>query len=388
MLYKILNSDRKICLQEEGNPYQAVNPPIVQSSLFTFKSLEDYRQYRLKNREQYCYTRGNNPTTHVVEEKLAALERGERCRVFSSGMGAASAALLGHLKSGDHVLFVNTIYGPVLEYAKFIRRFGIEYSYIRDTDIAAIQEALKPNTRIIYLESPGSADFKVVDLRAVAKLAHDKGITSIIDNTCLTPLFQKPLELGIDIVIHSCSKYIGGHADLIAGAVITSRKLMQPINDYCYKLHGAVLSPHDAALLLRGIRTLPTRIEAGLETTAKVVEFLQNHPRVIKVNHPLAYSQADKLVFMAQATGYTSLLSFELKADSFAEMGQFIDKLRTFHIGVSWGGYENLVVAPNLGNDFAEVIARGEKPNLIRLALGLFNHATIIADLEQALING
>jgi cystathionine beta-lyase/cystathionine gamma-synthase len=252
--------------------------------------------------------------------------------------------------------------------------------------MAAIKEHILPNTKLIYLESPGSVDFKVVDLRAVAKLAKSLGVITAVDNTYLTPLFQKPLELGIDITIHSCSKYICGHADVLAGAVITSNKLMQPINDYCFKLNGAVPSPHDSALLLRGLRTLPTRLEAGLELTEKVVEFLQNHPKVVKVNHPLAYSQTDKLIFMSQATGYTSLLSFEIMATSFTDVARFVDRLRTFHIGVSWGGYENLVVTPNLAHKYTDVIARGDKPNLIRLALGLFAAATIIEDLEQALV--
>lgn len=385
MICKILNSDKEICLSEEANAYQAINPPIVQSSLFTFDSFEAYRQYRLRNRTQYCYTRGNNPTTEIVERKLAELERGEACRIFSSGMGAASAALIGHLQSGDHVLFVNTVYGPVIEYAKFLERFNISHTYLRDTDLSAIEDQLRPNTKMIYLESPGSLDFKVVDLRMVSKLAKNRNILTAIDNTCLTPLFQKPLELGIDIVIHSCSKFIGGHADVIAGAVISSQKLMEPINSYCFKLHGAVLSPHDAALLLRGLRTLPSRLESSLETTVQVVEFLQKHPKVLKVYHPLAYTQADKLVFMAQATGHTPLLSFELAAKSFEEMAKVVDRLRTFHIGVSWGGYENMVVAPNLGRDFNEVIAKGEKPNLLRLSLGLLGAATIIADLEHSL---
>lgn len=380
-------SDKEICLLDESNPYQAATPPIIQSALFTFKCFEDYRNHRLKKHKQpyYYYTRGNNPTTNILEDKLARLERGEACRVFSSGMGAVSAALISHLKAGDHILFVNTIYVPTMGYAAFLERFNISYTYIKHTDILSIKDKLQPNTRMIYVESPGSVDLQVVDLHAVAKLGKELNILTIIDNTYSTPLFQKPLELGIDISIHSCSKYIGGHADVMAGAVITSHKLMYNIEEYGFKLHGAVPSPHDAYLLLRGLRTMPARLEAIQEPTAKVVDFLANHRRVIKVNHPLAYNEADKKIFMAQANGYTSLLSIELDVGNYADLAEFVNKLKHFHIGVSWGGYENLVLTPNIAGEFNEIKALGDKPNLVRFALGLFDAESIIADISQAL---
>lgn len=385
MQSRILARDKEICLLDSDNPYQAINPPIIQSTLFNFKNFEDFRQYRLHNRWQYCYTRGNNPTTKVLEEKLAQLERGEVCRVFSSGMAAITSSIISHVKSGEHVLFVNSIYGPTKSYADFLARMNIGHTHLLKLDIESISNHLQENTTMIFVESPGSNNLQVVDLRAIAKLAKSQKIITAIDNTYLTPLFQKPLELGFDISIQTCSKYIGGHADVIAGAVITSNRLMQNIDSFGFKLHGAVLSPHDAGLLIRGLRTLPSRLEAIQDTTIKVVNFLMNHHRVLKVYHPLSYSDTDKKIFWSQAQGFTALVSFELDAKNFADMAIFIDKLKTFHIGVSWGGYENLVVAPHVGNDFAEVTARGETPNLIRLALGLFDPQTIIDDLTQAL---
>ena len=238
---------------------------------------------------------------------------------------------------------------------------------------------------MIYLESPGSVDLGLVDICAVTSLAKERSILTVLDNTYSTPLFQKPLELGIDISIHSCTKYIGGHADVMAGAVITSRKLMKNIFEFGFKLHGAVLSPHDAFLLLRGLRTLPSRLQSLQQITIDVVNFLQRHERVLKVNHPLAYSDSDQLIFKQQASGYTGLLSVELDVDNFTELGEIIDKLTLFPLGFSWGGYENLVVAPYANGDFTELRSQGLTPNLVRFSLGLFDSSSIIADLAQAL---
>lgn len=385
--YKSLISaqDKEICLIDEGNSYNAITPPIVQSSLFSFKCFEDYRNYHLHKHQQYVYTRGNNPTTNVLEDKLARLEQGETCRVFASGMAAISAAIIGHLKTGDHIIFFNTIYAPTMIYAGFLERFGITHSYLRTNNLDELSSAIRSNTKMIYVESPGSLDIQVVDLRKLVKIAHEHNLLSVIDNTFATPLYQKPLTLGVDIVVHSCTKYIGGHADVMAGAVITSRKLMHDIDIYAFKLHGAVLSPHDSFLLIRGLRTMPARLEALQLLTAKVVEFLLNHPRVLKVNHPLAYNEEEKAIYWSQANGYTGLISFELDISDYTALARFIDGLITFHLGFSWGGYENLVMAPYVADDYEKIQVKGLKPNLVRISLGLLDSETIINDLEQAL---
>jgi len=377
--------DKQICLMDESNSYNAITPPIVQSSLFSFECFEDYRNYCQHKHKQYAYTRGNNPTTNVLEDKLARLEQGEACRVFSSGMGAISAAIISHLKAGEHIVFLNTIYVPTMVYAGFLERFDISHTYLRTTDMAQLAAAITPQTRMIYVESPGSLDLQIVDLRQLVAFAKKHELLTIIDNTFATPLYQKPLTLGIDIAVHSCTKYIGGHADVMAGAVITSSKLMHNIDTYGFKLHGSVISPHDSFLLLRGLRTMPSRLEALQQPTQAVVEFLCNHPRVLKVNHPLAYPEEMKQLYWSQANGYTGLISFELDVTGFEQVATFIDSLATFHIGFSWGGYENLVLAPYVTDDFDKLKSRGLAPNLIRISLGLLDSQTIIDDLASAL---
>lgn len=387
MHFSILDSDKEICLLDTNNPYHAVNPPIVQSTLFSFDSMAQYRDYRngqVKNR--YAYSRGDNPTLTILEEKLAKLERGEKCRVFSSGMAAITSAIIGHIRPQEHILFINTIYGPTIEYANFLTEFNIQFTYLRDTSIQSIANAIQTNTKIIFVETPGSFDLQVIDLLALAKLAKQKNIITMIDNTNLTPLLQKPLTLGIDISIHTCSKYIGGHADVIAGAVITSQELMSPIEKYGFKLHGAVLPAHDAALLIRGLRTLPSRLESQATTIMEIINFLQSAPKINKIYHPLVYNPIDSAIFESQATGYTSLISIELNVTSYAELDKFIDSLQTFHIGVSWGGYENTIIAPNYNGTFEELMQTANKPTLIRLGIGLLSANSIISDLQQAIL--
>jgi cystathionine beta-lyase/cystathionine gamma-synthase len=378
LLSSILSEDRKICLFDSVTySHNAINPPIYQSSLFTFNSFKDYYNFLLSKHHQYAYARGDNPTTNIVESKLAALERGEACRLFSSGMAAVSSALISNLKSGDHVIFINSIFKTTLTYASFLERFNIGFTILPYNEIQDVEKHVRTNTKVIFTESPGSIYLQVVDIKYIVAIAKKYKLLTILDNTCLTPLYQKPLELGIDISLHSCSKYLSGHSDLMAGAIISTKEILSHIDKYAHKLHGAVISPHDSFLLLRGLRGLPSRLDTLSQSTSEVVK----HPKVKHVYHPLTYNRLDKKIFDEQSLGYTGLISFDLKANNYDDVALFIDNLDTFHIGFGFGGHENIICAPNVDAEFQKTYPSSA---LIRLSLGLFDSETIISDLRKA----
>ncbi len=377
-MFYISPHDKDICLIDPPHFAGALNQPIFQTSIFAFTTIEDFIDYRDKKKQAFCYSRGNNPTTGLLESKLAKLDQGEACRVFSSGMGAISATFLSLLKSGDHVIIINNVYGPTRDFMLLMQNYGISHDIVDSLD--ELSSLIKPNTRIIYTESPGTLSFKSVDLRKLCLIAKKHNIISIIDNTCLTPLLQKPLTLGFEIVVYSLSKYTGGHSDILAGAVITSNELLQKIDKYGYKLSGSVLSPNDAFLILRGLRTLPARLECLYKTTLDVVDFLSKAPQVAEVLHPLCYNAHDKETYYSQSSGITSLLSIKLNCKESSRVKIFINALKTFYITVSWGGFENLVMV----DDLSKLKQDNCEGLIIRLALGLQDSQTIISDLNQA----
>lgn len=357
--------------------------PIVQTSLFSFPTLGALIEGLGAEHSHHVYTRGQNPTVEALERKLATLERGEACKCFASGMAAISAVMLGLLRAGDHVLFVNQVYGPALQLAEHLRRFGIDHDVQLDLEPATVAAAMRPNTRLVWLESPGTMLFRVLDLPAIAALARERGALTCVDNSWATPLCQKPLALGADIVVHSATKYLGGHSDVVAGAVVSTAELMEEIFYRAFLLNGGILAPFDAWLLLRGLRTLPARMRQHEADGLEVARFLQKHPSVRRVFHP-AFS-GDRELVDRQLSGFSGLLSFELERDDFANIERVIDSLRHFRIGVSWGGVESLVLSPNRGTNEARLRAQGVPPGLIRLSIGLEGAEVLIADLAEAL---
>lgn len=365
--------------------FGAVSAPIIQTSLFVQKDYQTYCDDMQHEAERFIYSRGLNPTVQMVEDKLAKLERGEACRCFASGMGAISAVLMANLDSGDHIILVNNVYGPAMALIKqMAKKFGIEYDVVLDGTPEAITRQIRPSTRVIYAESPGTMTMNIVDLAAIAQLAKAHGITSVIDNTWATPLFQKPLTLGFDIVIHSCTKYLGGHSDLIAGAVIASRERMAEIRDFSHQLLGAVLSPFVAWLLLRGLRTLPVRMQRHQENVLQVIEYLKTRPEVENIRHPYMADAAQQAIIRKQMHGFSGLFSFEIRGGHFAEVKRFIDSCRLFKVGCSWGGYESLIISPNRGYNEPALAVDNIAPGLIRLSIGQESPTQLIADLESA----
>lgn len=365
--------------------FGAVAPPIIQTSLFVQANYQQYCDDMQQETRRYIYSRGLNPTVQMAEEKLARLEGGESARCFASGMGAISAVIIGHLNHGDHILLVNQVYGPAVELVKALaHKYGIQFDVVPDGDVALIAQKIKPNTRMIYTESPGTMTMKVVDLRAIASLASHHGIITAIDNTWPTPLYQKPLSLGFDIVIHSCTKYLAGHSDILAGAVITCAELMEPIRDFSHQLLGGVLAPFSAWLLLRGLRTLPIRMQAHQQNAIAVLEWLNRRDDVENIRHPWLASPQEKEIIRRQMSGFSGLFSFELKHADFHDVKRFIDACRVFKVGCSWGGYESLIISPNRGYNQAALDESGISRGLIRLSIGQEPVSILINDLDNA----
>jgi cystathionine beta-lyase/cystathionine gamma-synthase len=384
---KLELDDEQICLgcdEDIADNHGAVMPPIAQTSLFRYKSFRDLVTGLEDKSRHFVYSRGQNPTVESLERKLADLERGEVCKCFGSGMAAISSVLMGLLQNGDHLLFVNNIYGPTLQLAEHLRRFGIEHDIIVENDMRLVESKIRANTRMIFFESPGTMLFRMLDVEQLVSLARDRELITVMDNTWATPLFQKPLTKGVDVAVHSCTKYLGGHSDVVSGAAIASHALMEQIFNSTYMLHGGILAPFDAWLLIRGLRTLPVRMRQHQADGLEVARFLNDHPAVRTVFHPALHAE-DKELADRELTGTSSLFSIELVRDQFDDLCRFMDRLNLFRIGVSWGGVESLVVSPNRGNNLDFLQSQGIPPGLVRFSVGLEGPEKLIADLDQSL---
>lgn len=385
------NIETLLAHDEQRNPNGAVVPPIYQNSLFTFESWDDIDQAFDNRMESFIYTRGRNPTVKQVEEKLAALCGGEKAQLFPSGMGAISAAIMHCVNAGDHIITIKNLYGPANNFiSSYLKpKFNVEVTYVTGKDISDFENAIQDNTSLIYLESPSSAVFSLQDIEAVAKLAKSKGIKTMIDNTWTSPIFQKPLAMGIDLEIHSCSKYIGGHSDVVAGLVVGSKQEVESISLREFEWIGAKIAPFEAWLLLRSLRTLPIRMRQHQENALAVAEFLENHPKIQLLRYPGAKSFDQKELAKNQMSGLTGLMGFQLKTDDLEKIKAFVNTLKYFHLGVSWGGHESLIYAPAISylkelspDQFAGLgISLGD----MRISVGLENKEDLIADLDRAL---
>lgn len=381
--------DEYICTHYGEHPADhlgAVVPPIYQSSLHVYPDYQAFVDAQKDEQKHYLYWRGTNPTVEIVEKKLAALERGESCKCFASGMAAIAAAVLSCLKSGDHIITLGNVYGTSLKLVQYlVKKWQVEHTAIYQPSIEQLEKCIQPNTAVILCESPTTMTFQLLKINELVKLARHHGIKTIIDNTWSTPLFQKPLEMGIDIVVHSAAKYLSGHSDILAGAIIADQLTIKHIFEQEYTLFGGALPPYEAWLLIRGLRTLPLRMKQHHESGLKVARFLEAHPQVKRVNHPGLESHPQYNLAKEQLQGYSSVFSFELVEPSFEKVKQVINALSMFQIGFSFGSYESLVLAENQGDNLAELEEKGIDPGLIRISVGLENVSMLIKDLEQAL---
>lgn len=374
--------DIRLCIEDHPAGASGAQPmaePIVQTSLFAYPTYDAMLEaFRAENRNP-VYSRGQNPTVEVLEKKLAALERGEACKCFGSGMAAVSAVFIGLLEAGDHILFVNHVYGPSIKLAKYLERFGISHDQLLDLEPDDVERAMRPNTKLVWLENPGTMLFRTLDIAAISDVARRHGALTGIDNSWASPLFQKPILHGADIVVHSATKYIGGHSDVVAGAVISTAERIRKIFFGSYMLNGGILAPFDAWLLLRGLRTMPVRMLQHEADALRVAKYLRDRPDVGEVHHPAFGKQS------ASLTGNSGLFSFELANGGFDEVRRFINGLKRFRIGVSWGGVESLVISLNRGTNLAYLDAQRMPHSLVRLSIGLEGADVLIDDIGSSL---
>ena len=373
------------------NLYGTLAMPIYQTSTFIFDSAEQGGRRFALEEAGYIYTRLGNPTTTVLENKIAALEEGEAAVATSSGMGAISSTLWTVLKAGDHVVTDKTLYGCTFALmCHGLTRFGIEVTFVDTSNLDEVKNAMKENTRVVYLETPANPNLKIVDLEALSKLAHTNPNTLVIvDNTFATPYMQKPLKLGADIVVHSVTKYINGHGDVIAGLVITNKELADQIRSVGLKdMTGAVLGPQDAYYIIRGMKTFEIRMERHCKNAKKVVEFLNKHPKIERVYYPGLETHPGHEIAKKQMKDFGAMISFELKG-GFEAGKTLLNNLKLCSLAVSLGDTETLIQHPasmtHSPYTKEEREAAGITDGLVRLSVGLENVEDIIADLEQGL---
>ena len=365
-----------------------VVPPIYQTSLFTFSSYSEMEAAFRGESNRAIYSRGHNPTVAAFEAKVAALEGAEAARATSSGMAAISMAVLSSVSKGDRIVCVKHCYPDAFKlFMRFLPRFGVQVDFVDGTDTAAFIAALE-GAKLAYLESPSSLMFTLQDLEPITNAARALGVTTIIDNSWATPIYQQPLRHGVDMVVHSASKYLGGHSDVVAGIVLGSKERIDKINSLEYSVLGGKLSPFEGFLLLRGLRTLPLRLAQQAKNTLEVASWLLEHPMVKNVNHPAFFKDDQARIYQKYFSGGSSLFSIEIPG-SRARIRAFVNALKLFHLGVSWGGHESLIYPAAIGVDLPGDPNPnrffGISPNLVRLHVGLEASTDLIHDLEQAL---
>lgn len=367
--------------------FRAVSPPIMQSSNFAFKKVEELRQAFADEMGGYLYSRGLNPTVDILRKKLAALDGAEDALVFNSGAAAIFAGVLANVKSGDHIVSVRAPYTWVQKmFDVILPRFGITTSYIEGKTMGDWEAATQPNTTFFYLESPNSWEYSLQPLREVASFTKGKGIVTLIDNSYCTPYFQRPIELGIDLVMQTATKYISGHSDTLGGVLTGSADRIRKIFESEYLNIGSGIQPFNAWLLIRGLRTLPMRLERIEQSTQAVMEHLKQHPKVEKLLFPLDPSFPQYELAVSQMRGGCGLFTLVLKDRSRDAIVRFCESLRHFLMAVSWGGHESLVIPKCAGMDPVAYDPDQIEHRFIRVYVGLEEPVHLIADLDQALM--
>jgi cystathionine beta-lyase/cystathionine gamma-synthase len=372
----------------------AVVPPIFQNSLFTFEDWDDIDAAFDDRTSRPIYTRLLNPTTSIAEQKIAALATASRtdleARLTASGMAAVSAVIFHTISAGDHIVAVKNVYGPTNNFLNtYLRKkMNVNTTFVPGTTLQDFEQAITPKTSLIVLESPSSAVFSLQNIQEVTEFARKKGITTMIDNTWATPFFQKPLDLGIDFEVHSVSKYLGGHSDVVAGVIIAAKDRIQRLIVEEGELFGGIAAPLTSWLITRSLRTLSLRLERHQKNAMAIAEFLEQHPKVQQVRYPGLKSHPQYDLACRQMTGFTGLMSFQLGTDDLSSIKRFFNGLTYFQIGVSWGGHESLIYAPAISylkelppERFKDLgITLGD----MRISVGLEDADDLIQDLSSA----
>ena len=372
--------------EERENYFNAISAPIIQTSNFAFKKADDLEKALEDEMTGYLYSRGLNPTVEILRKKLAALDGAEDCLVFNSGAAAIFAGVLANVKTGDHIVSVRAPYTWAQRmFDVILPRFAVTTTYIDGTKIKNWESVTKANTSFYYLESPNSWDFALQDIKAVAGLAQSKGITSFIDNSYCTPLQQDVIGMGIDLAMQTATKYIGGHSDTLGGVLSGSKDMMKKIFDSEYLNIGSGIQPFNAWLLIRGLRTLPARLERITKTTLEVLKFLKQHPKVEEVIFPFDESFPQYELAKKQMTGACGLLTMVLKTSGREGIVKFCESLKHIMMAVSWGGHESLVMPKLVGIKKEDFDADNKEHRYVRLYVGLEEATWLVDDLRQAL---
>jgi methionine-gamma-lyase len=364
-----------------------VGTSIARTANFTFANTEEMKRWAEGKSSAYIYTRYGNPTLAIAEEKIAALEGAEAAIVAASGMAAISSALLSILKAGDEVIATRALYGGSYRLMRDIfPRMGIVVRHV-ETDLAGIERLVNPRTRALYIETPTNPTLRLVDLQKAVSFAKEWDLLSLIDNTFATPVVQKPIKMGFDLVVHSATKYLAGHSDVIAGVAVGSHSLIEKIRDMIIYLGGS-MDPEAAFLLIRGMKTLEVRVPRQCQTALTVARYLEEHPKVARVHYPGLPSHPDHKLAKRQMKGFGAMMAFDLKG-GLAAARRFCDRTRVFLLAASLGGVESLVVLPIYSSHYrlsaAELRAAGVEPGTVRVSIGLEDPADLIEDLRQAL---
>lgn len=368
--------------------YPSVSVPVFQTSTFVLNSCEHGAAMAREIGPAEYYSRWGNPTVQALERAVAELEGAEAALAVSSGMAAVTTAILAHVESGAHVVAGRALYGevPVL-LGQILPRFGVETTFVDQRDAASFESALRPHTRLIYVESPANPVLSVADLQAIADLGRSRGVLTIADNTFATPYNQNPIRLGFDASLHSATKYLGGHSDLTGGVIAASRPFIDRVWNH-YRVFGPVMGPHEAWLILRGIKTLGLRVERHNQNALAVARFLEQHPSICAVYYPGLESHPQHTLAKKQMRGFGGMLSFELQGGCDAGR-RFAESLKTVLLAVSLGGVDSLVCHPaSMTHSFVpreQRLAAGLTDGLIRMSVGCEDVDDLVRDIEQAL---
>lgn len=367
--------------EDRENYFHAVAPPVIQTSNFAYPTVDEFVHAITNEKDEHIYTRGNNPTVTMLARKMAALEGAEDCLMVGSGAAAITNAVMSQVSAGDHIISVKNPYTWADHLmTKILPRFQVETTFVDGTDIQNFENACTEKTRLIYLESPNSWTFELQDLAAIAKFAKARGIVTVIDNSYCTALCQRPIDLGIDLVIYSATKYYNGHSDVVAGAICGSEAKITQIFNNEFMTFGNILAPQNAWLMLRSLRTLPIRLKQSSESTLKVLDFLRSSPRIERIWYPFSDESPQIELAKRQMKMPMGMFTIALKTRDVAAIKQFCESLQYFLIAVSWGGHESLIMPK-----CAFVAADDPQVSMIRCYIGLEDADVLIDDLSQAL---
>jgi methionine-gamma-lyase len=367
----------------------ALDTPIYQSTTFASADSDDMAAVYGEEKFGYMYTRYGNPTIRALEDKLAALEGGEAALAFASGMAAISSAILGYVKAGDHVVAARSLYGAAYNFLNTkLPSLGASTTFVQSTRVEDFEKAFRPNTRLIYFETPSNPILEILDMPALAQLARSRGIPSMIDNTFASPALQQPLKCGVTVTVHSATKYLCGHGDAMGGAVIGPKDYVAHLNHEIIRDFGGVISPFNAWLILRGIRTLHLRMPAHCSNAQQIAEFLSRHPKVERVNYPGLVNHPGHEVARKQMKAFGAMISFEVKG-GYEGGKKVMDRVRLFARAASLGDTRSLIVHSASTSHRAvpreQRLAIGITDGLVRLSVGVEAVEDLIADLDQAL---